>query len=104
MLEVNKIVADKASTLEGLNKRGLKNAEELIEKVIQLNEDRKSTQGKLDEALSQANNIAKQIGMLMKEGKKEAAEEAKAKTGDLKALSSELKNNLTTLELSLIHI
>ena len=46
---------------------------------------RREAQQKLDTNKQQANQFAKQIGALMKEGKKEEAESAKAQVANLKA-------------------
>ena len=55
---------------------------------------RKSTQQELDSNLTQANSIAKQIGLLMKEGKREEAEGIKKETAILKEAASVLKDKV----------
>lgn len=90
MLQIQYIKDNKEDVIKGLIKKHVKNAEELIDTSIKLDEKRKQTQTELDNTLSESNKIAKQIGMLMKEGKKDEANEAKAKTSTLKQQSKEL--------------
>ena len=69
---------------------------------------RKETQNKLDDILAQSNQIAKEIGAYFKNGEKEKAEEAKAKTVTLKQQSKTLSEKLNQvsddLQELLIHI
>lgn len=58
-----------------------------IDKVIELDTTRRNTQSTLDANLAEINSISKKIGGLMKEGKKEEAEAAKAKVSELKETS-----------------
>ncbi len=58
-----------------------------IDKVIELDTIRRNTQSTLDANLAEINSISKKIGGLMKEGKKEEAEAAKAKVSELKETS-----------------
>lgn len=90
MLLVSDIIESKAQYTKGLEKRGIENAEKVLEDIIALDQKRKNTQAKLDEVLSESNKISKSIGLLMKEGKKEEANEAKSKTADLKNQSKDL--------------
>ena len=98
MLQVNNIIAEKDRYITGLKKRNISNAEELLNEVIQLDESRKSTQQELDSNLAEANSIAKQIGALMKEGKKDEAEKIKARTSELKQLNKELGEKLNGIQ------
>lgn len=98
MLQVNNIIAEKDRYITGLKKRNISNAEELLNEVIQLDETRKSTQQELDSNLAEANSIAKQIGALMKEGKKDEAEKIKARTSELKQLNKELGEKLNGIQ------
>ena len=66
------------------------NATEYLDKVIALDATRRNTQSELDSNLAEINNISKVIGALMKEGKKDEAEAAKAKVADLKETSKKL--------------
>ena len=104
MLQIQQIKENKAATIEGLNKKYFKNAEEIVEQVLALDEKRRETQVELDGTLAKSNALAKEIGGLMKSGKKEEAEAAKAETGILKVRSKELEESLKVLELELYEV
>ncbi|MFY0591875.1 serine--tRNA ligase [Roseivirga sp.] len=98
MLQVANIIAEKERFTRGLEKRHISNATELLEGVIALDEERKKTQHQLDSNLSEANGLSKQIGGLMKSGKREEAEEVKAKSAELKAISKDLGEQLNSIQ------
>ena len=56
-----------------------------IHEIVDLDAQRRSLQQQTDALKAEQNVAAKQIGMLMKQGKKEEAEAAKARTAQLKA-------------------
>lgn len=101
MLQLNFIKENKDLTIAGLERKYFKNAAETVEQVLSLDQNRKDTQLELDNTLAQSNNLAKEIGGLMKEGKKEEAEAIKGKTAELKAASKNLEEKLKELEVSL---
>ncbi len=72
-------------------------AKEIVEKILKIDEERRATQAALDSNFSEQNKVAKSIGALMKEGKKEEAEEAKKIVAELKTVSSELSVKLEEL-------
>ena len=98
MLQLNFIRENKELTLAGLKKKYFKQPEEAIEQLLTLDQKRRETQVELDTTLAQSNALAKQIGGLMKEGKKEEAETAKAETALLKSRSKELEEQLRQIE------
>ena len=59
-----------------------------------MDEKRRALQTELDEALSKSNKLSKEIGALMKEGKKEEAEAAKEQTAQYKELTKRLNAEL----------
>jgi len=95
MLTLKFIADNKEAVLAGLAKKGFKNPD-YIDEVLELDLRRRNTQSKLDQSLSELNQLSKSIGMLMKEGKKEEAESARQKTSDIKdenrGLEATLKN------------
>ena len=103
MLQVSYIRENKEKVINGLKKRHFKELE-LIDKILELDEKRRATQTELDNILSESNKISKEIGALMKAGKREEAEKAKTKTADYKELSKNLSSKLdeTSLELTQI--
>ena len=90
MLIVSQIAAEKNRYVAGLEKRGLANATQLLDEVLALDQKRKDTQQELDNNLAEANRISKQIGALMKAGKRDEAEAVKAKTAALRGRNKEL--------------
>lgn len=101
MLQLNFIKENKDLTIAGLERKYFKNAAETVEQVLSLDQNRKDTQLELDNTLAQSNNLAKEIGGLMKEGKKEESEAIKGKTAELKTISKNLEEKLKELEVSL---
>ena len=65
-------------------------AKAIVDKVLELDAQRRSLQTESDSLLSQQKQKAGLIGSLMKEGKKAEAEEAKKEVAELKAKSSDL--------------
>jgi seryl-tRNA synthetase len=98
MLQVQKIVENKSSYVRQLAKRNIKDAESLLDEVIALDNKRKSTQQTLDHNLAEANGLAKQIGGLMKEGKRDEAEVIKGKTAELKLTNKTLSEELNNIQ------
>ncbi len=107
MLQISFIKENKELVIAGLKKKYYKNPEQDIETALRLDEKRRSLQVELDNTLAESKNIAKSIGMLMKQGKKEEAEEAKSKTSSLKQQEKELKEALNScadeLQEALVH-
>ena len=75
MLQVNFLRENKERVTAGLNKRNFKQIE-LVDDAISTDDERKKLQFELDQNLTEMNKISKEIGILMKEGKKEEAETA----------------------------
>ncbi len=84
MLTLKQIYDNREAIVSGLEKKHFLGAQEAIEKVVSLDQERKVAQQKRDAASQQMNAIAKSIGQLMAQGKREDAEEAKKQTGSLK--------------------
>jgi len=107
MLTLKFIADNKEAVLAGLAKKGFKNPG-FIDEVLELDLRRRNTQAKLDQSLSELNQLSKSIGMLMKEGKKEEAESARQKTSDIKdenrGLEATLKNAEECLQDLLVQI
>ena len=103
MLQVNFLRENKERVLEGLKKRSFKELD-LVDAAINADDERKKLQFELDSQLSEMNKISKEIGILMKDGKKEEAEAAKSKTSQYKESSRELQTQLNEAETNLINI
>ncbi|WP_426327365.1 serine--tRNA ligase [Pedobacter sp. R-06] len=97
MLQVNYIRENREKVLERLSIRNFKQPE-LVDEIIKIDEDRRSTQTSLDNISAEANAAAKQIGDLMRTGKKEEAEAIKAQTASHKENIKNLSDKLNELE------
>jgi seryl-tRNA synthetase len=98
MLQINQLREQKENVLVGLSKRGFQNAEELVEQALSFDQHRRETQVALDKANAEMNQIAKSIGLMMKEGKKDEAEQAKQTTAQLKNDIKESEQKLREYE------
>ena len=70
----------------------------LVDEVIELDKQKRAVQQERDTLRSEKNTLSKQIGGLMKQGKKEEAEEVKAKVAADAARLTELEGTQTELE------
>ena len=102
MLQVQEIQENWDQIVTGLAKRGMQNIEEILQTIISLNDTRKTTQQQLDEILQESNLLAKKIGQLFKEGKKEEANASKERTANLKQQSKSLGEELSGIEAKLL--
>lgn len=89
MLTLKQIRDDKEAAIRRLAKKGV-DAAPIIAKIEQLDDRRKAIQAELDSCLAEQNAAAKQIGMLIAQGKREEAEEKKRFVASLKARSNDL--------------
>ena len=85
MLTLKLITEETERVVKGLEKKQFPNAREAVEKVLEYDKIRRETQQKLDSNKQQQNKLSKQIGGLMKEGKRDEAEKIKAQVAELKA-------------------
>jgi len=97
MLEVSQIKASKDELIDRLQVRNF-DAREPVNKIIELDEKRKLTQGQLDTLLSKINASSKEIGELFKLGKTGEANGIKEGISSLKVQSKELGETLSLIE------
>lgn len=98
MLQLNFIRDNKDEVLKRLAIKNFKDAEGIINAVMDLDAKRRSTQKESDALKADANATAKQIGELMKAGNKDEAEQMKAKTAVFKQKEKELDELLANIE------
>lgn len=98
MLLVNTIRDHFEAVLEGLQKRNFPHAEAALHQVLELDKSRKETQIQRDNLQAEANSISKEIGMLMREGKKEEAEKIKSRTSEIKEQVKSLEDAYNNYE------
>ena len=111
MLTLKLISEETERVVKGLEKKHFNGAREAIEKVLELDKQRRDAQQKLDVNKQQQNQLSKQIGALMKSGKKDEASDIKQKVAELKAQDKvlevqmdEAKNAVTELLLTIPNI
>ncbi|PLW97671.1 MAG: serine--tRNA ligase [Marinilabiliales bacterium] len=100
MLQLHFIRDNKDYVIERLSIKNF-DAAELVEEIIRLDNDRRSTQKNLDDNLAMSNQLSKEIGSLFKEGKREQAEEVRKKSTQLKSVVKDLEQALQQIEKSL---
>ena len=77
---------------------------EVIEKVVALDKERKAAQGAADSALSQVNQLSKQVGDCFKQGKADEANALKAQIAQIKEESKALSEKQESLEKEITEI
>ena len=90
MLTLKQIRDDRDAAVRKLAKKGV-DAAPVIDKIITLDDRRKAIQVELDNTLALQNKAAKEIGMLMGQGRREEADERKHFVTDLKEKSAHLQ-------------
>jgi seryl-tRNA synthetase len=101
MLQLQVVRESTEKVLQGLSKRGLKNAAELIKDVLDVDQKRKDTQKKLDDIKAKSNAESKKIGDLIKAGKQEEAAKLRADIATDKEMVKALENDLNAYEAQL---
>jgi seryl-tRNA synthetase len=103
MLTLNLI---RENTAEVISRLKVKNfdATQSVKEIISIDEERRSTQTKLDTTSAELNGISKEIGLLIKSNKKEEAEAKKNLTVQLKKEIETLSQSLENFETSLKNI
>ena len=98
MLQLSYIRENKEDVLKRLAIKNFKDAESIIDSILKLDDNRKSAQRQADDVKAEANGLAKQIGEMMKSGKKEEAETLKLKTTELKQHEKQFDDQLKAIE------
>ena len=98
MLQLGFIRENREYVIGRLGVKHFKDAEQIIDNVISQDNKRRNTQTELDKVKAEANSIAKQVGMLYKQGQKEQAEEMKKQSATCKEKEKELSELLVQTE------
>lgn len=93
MLELNYIRENAEEVAQRLAIKNI-DATEILNKIIDIDAQRRGAQKELDDNLAEANALARQIGDLFKSGKANEANDLKARTSDLKVEAKTLSENL----------
>lgn len=102
MLTLKLITEQTERVVRGLEKKHFKGAKEAVENVLAVDKRRREAQQKLDSTKMETNQMSKQIGALMKEGKKAEADEIKAKVAELKQMDKQLQEVMDSAEKELV--
>ncbi len=97
MLTLKFIQENKGKVVERLKKKNF-DASGIVEKILDLNEKRRSLLKDTESSQAEMNALSKEIGTLYKSGKVEEANKAKSKTADLKNKIKELNSQLENIE------
>ena len=100
MIDIRLIRENRDLVKENIKKKFQDEKLGLVDEVFELDKEVREAKLKGDNLRSEKNNLSKSIGLLIKEGKKDEAEEVKKKISDIDAqikileISEEKKNNL----------
>jgi seryl-tRNA synthetase len=97
MLQLNFLRENKQNVIESLKVKNF-DASTIVDQLIALDDNRKSTQQQSDELLTRANSIAKEIGMLFKSGKGAEANVLKEESSQIKEKTKSLQITLSDIE------
>lgn len=97
MLTLQTIKADPEYVIRRLAVKGF-DGKEVINKVLDIDAERRRLQQKTDSDASELKKLASSIGALMKEGKREEAELAKARVSEIKGDTKTLQDRLAECE------
>ena len=98
MLTLKLISEETERVIKGLEKKHFKGAKEAVEKALELDKCRREAQQKSDKAKQESKKMAAQIGQLMKQGKKDEAEEIKAQVAVLKSQDKAMEQAMEEAE------
>ena len=103
MLNLKFIQENKETIIKRLAVKNF-DASETVEKIIELDNLRKSLQLEADNKQAQMNSVSKQIGQLMQSGQKDETEKARKETADLKNSIVEINNQRTEVGVELTNL
>jgi seryl-tRNA synthetase len=97
MIEIGTIRANAEAVKAGLTKKHFKEIT-LVDDLLVVDEQRRKVQQQVEEIRNKENQLAKEIGDLFKQGKKEEADQKKAQALSLKEESAKLGEQMAKLE------
>ena len=104
MLTIPFILANTENTIQGLIKKHVAHASEIVHQLIAMDAQRKSLLQQAEAALEISNAAAKEIGKLMQSGQKELAEGKRAETAALKGTIKEKEEAAKTAEKQMLDL
>lgn len=97
MLLISRIRENHKEIIERLKIRGLDVSEE-IKNILSVDSNARSMRTEMEAVQAESNQLASQIGKLMKEGKKDEADHIKQRTSELKSSVKDLSEKVQELE------
>ena len=94
MLDIKLLRDNPKYVIERLSVKNF-DAADIVKEILELDLLRRSRQTELDTLLAEQNKIAKEIGALMKSGKRDEAESAKARVAELKERSRRVEEEMS---------
>ena len=94
MLTLKLINEETERVIRGLEKKHFPNAKEAIDEVLATDKKRREAQQELDKSLNEQKQLSGQIGRLMKEGKRDEAEQVKQQVAALKERSRQFDDEM----------
>ena len=101
MLRLDLFENDPERVINGLKAKKVEDAKAAVQRVIELNKQRKALIQDGDSQRAELNTISKQIGQLMREGNKDEAEAVKSQTTNIKQSIGELDEKLNAVSAEL---
>ncbi len=101
MLTLKLISEETERVIRGLEKKHFNGARKAIEQVLAVDKKRREAQQQLDQNLSEAKKMAAQIGVLMKEGKKDEANAMKEKVSQTKEVNKQLEETMNQAQVEM---
>ena len=94
MLQLQYIKENRDECIERLKIKHVADVENRIDEIIALDEKRRALQQRSDSVKAEQNSLAKVIGSLFKQGRRDEAESMKARTAELKAEEKQLAEEM----------
>ena len=98
MLTLKLISEETERVIRGLEKKHFAGAREAVNKVLDVNRRRREAQTQSDKNRQEAKQLSAQIGLLMKQGRREEAGEIKARVTQLKQADKVIEDEMTRAE------
>lgn len=104
MLTIPFIRVNTSQTIEGLLKKHVVNAADIVNRLIFMDDQRKALLQQAELALEKSNAAAKEIGSLMKTGQKEQAEIKRSETAAFKSTIKEMEEAAKSAEKNMLEL
>ncbi|KAA6322119.1 Serine--tRNA ligase [termite gut metagenome] len=101
MLTIRQITDNTEAVIRGLEKKHFKNAKEVIDQVIIINDKRRNAQNQSDKNLAEINTLSKSIGQMMRGGNAGEAETARARVAEIKEKNKALETAVSEADTEL---